>query len=130
MRAEPILDAIVARAQGFGHREHVELTWRCLEESEPEVALEMVAGAIRRFATAHGASGKYHATITGGWVRCVAVHRERWPGASFDEFIARNPALLDPKLLEQFYSPSLLFSDAARRAIVDPDLRVLPALAA
>ena len=72
---------------------------------------------------------KYHATITSGWVHCVAVHRERWPAHSFDEFIERNPGLLDPKLLEHFYSPRRLFSDEARAAVVDPDLRALPALA-
>ncbi len=127
---DSILHEIIARGHGFGHRQHLELTWRCLEHNDPETALAIVAGAIRRIAAEHGAPDKYHATLTGGWVHCVAVHRERRPAASFDAFIARNPELLDPKLLEHFYSSSLLFSDAARAAVTGPDRRPLPALTA
>ncbi len=125
-----VLHEILARGEGFGHRQHLELTWRCLEDNDPAEALQMVAEAIRQVAAAHGAGDKYHATLTSAWVHCVAVHRERWPAASFDEFIERNLALLDPHLLDHFYSPSLLFSDAARAAFTSPDRRPLPALVA
>lgn len=130
MSGESILHEILARGEGFGHRQHVELTWRYLENHDPEAARRLVADAIRRVATAHGAPEKFHATITGAWVRCVAVHRERWPADSFDRFIERNAALLDPKLLDQHFSRELLFSDDARAKIVDPDIRPLPLLAA
>lgn len=130
MAADPtILHEILARGEGFGHRQHLELTWRCLEDHGPDAAREMVADAIRRVAAAHGAADKFHATITSGWVHCVAVHRERWPADTFDEFIERNPDLLDAMLLEHFYSRDQLFSDSARAEVVDPDLRALPALA-
>lgn len=130
MTGNSILHQILARGDGFGHREHLELTWRCLEDHDPDGALAIVADAIRRVADAHGAANKYHATITSAWVRCVAVHRERWPAATFDEFIERNPALLDPKLLDHHFSARLLAADEARSAVVAPDRRPLPALAA
>jgi hypothetical protein len=125
----PILQQILARGEGFGHRQHLELTWRCLEDHEPDAALAIVADAIRRVAAAHDATDKYHATITSGWVHCVAVHRERWPADSFERFIERNPALLDSKLLGHHFSRDLLACDEARSTVVDPDLRPLPALA-
>jgi hypothetical protein len=124
-----ILHEILARGEGFGHRQHVELTWRCLEDHAPERARVLVADAIRRVAAAHGAPDKFHETITSAWVQCVAVHRQRWPAQSFDEFIGRNAALLDSKLLEHHFTASLLFSDEARSSIVEPDMRPLPALA-
>jgi len=130
MSGESILHEILARGEGFGHRQHVELTWRHLGDHDPEAARALVADAIRRVAAAHGAPGKFHATITAAWVRCVAVHRERWPANTFDRFIERNGELLDPKLLEQHFSRELLFSDSARAEIVDPDIRPLPLLAA
>jgi hypothetical protein len=130
MTPDPVLHAILARDEGFGHRQHVELTWRHLENHEPEAACVLVADAIRQLAAAHGAPDKFHATITAAWVRCVAVHRERWPAPTFDEFIRRNEALLDPKLLGRHFSPTLLSGDEARTAIIEPDLRPLPALAA
>ncbi|MGH2927033.1 MAG: hypothetical protein ACRDL8_02385 [Solirubrobacteraceae bacterium] len=121
---------ILARGEGFGHRQHVELTRRYLREHDPDAARGLVADAIRKMAAAHGASDKFHATITGAWVRCVAVHGQRWPADSFDEFIALNTGLLDARLLEQHFSRGLLFSDEARATIVEPDLRPLPVLAA
>jgi hypothetical protein len=130
MSGESILHEILARGEGFGHRQHVELTWRYLEDHDPEAARMLVADAIRRVADAHGAPEKFHATITGAWVRCVAVHRERWPADTFVQFIERNKALLDPKLLDQHFSRELLFSDSARAEIVSPDIRPLPTLAA
>ena len=128
MAETTILHEILARGEGFGHRQHLELTWRCLDEHDPDAAAAIVADAIGRVAAAHGAEDKYHATITNGWVRCVAVHRERWPADGFDEFIGRNPALLDPKLLNHYFSPALLARDEARSAVVGPDRRALPAL--
>jgi hypothetical protein len=46
----------------------------------------------------------------------------------FAAFAAQYPALLDAKLLAQFYSPELLKSDTARATWIDPDLKPLPAL--
>jgi len=51
----------------------------------------------------------------------VAVHRERWPAGTFPEFLDRNPELLDPGLLDHFYSPELLGSQEARAQWVTPD---------
>jgi hypothetical protein len=130
MSQDQILHEILARGDGFGHRQHVELTWRYLEDHEPEAACVHVADSIRQVAAAHGAPGKFHATITAAWVRCVAVHKERWPAPTFDEFIRRNDALLDSKLLSHHFSPGLLAGDDARAAIIEPDLRPLPVLAA
>ncbi len=129
MSGRPILHEILDRGEGFGHRQHLELTWSCLEDDEPDAAFAVVSDAIRRVAAAHGAPDKFHATITSGWVRCVAAHRARWPAASFQAFIERNPGLLDQRLLDHYFSPDLLGSEAARSSVADPDRRALPALA-
>jgi hypothetical protein len=57
------------------------------------------------------------------------VHRERWPAATFSEFLDRNLRLLDPGLLGHFYSPGLLASPQARGQWLTPDRHALPALA-
>ncbi len=130
MSGKAILQEILGRGEGFGHRQHVELTWRCLEHNDPDTAAVLVADAIRSVATAHGTPGKFHATITGAWVRCVAVHRQRWPAETFGEFIELNAELLDTGLLERHFSRGALLSDAARAGVVEPDIRPLPVLAA
>jgi hypothetical protein len=126
-----VLHEILGRGEGFGHRQHVELAWRYLGlHDDAGDAAGAMAAAVRAVAAAHGAEGKYHETITRAWARCVAVHRQRWPGATFSEFIERNPRLLDSGLLGHFYSPGRLGSALARASWVAPDLRELPVLAA
>jgi hypothetical protein len=45
---------------------------------------------------------------------------------SADDFIERNPLLLDSKIMLTHYSAGLLFSDAARAEFVEPDLDPIP----
>jgi hypothetical protein len=123
------LHEILGRGEGFGHRQHVELAWRLLGKHNADQAAAAVADAIRQVAAAHGQPARFHETITRTWVQCVAVHRERWPAATFGEFLKRNPRLLDPDLLGHFYSPGLLASAEARGQWVAPDRQALPALA-
>ena len=128
-RDHQILQEILETRGDFGHREHLQLAWSYLRMYPIEAAVEAMMDAIRYLAREHGAHGKYHETITRAWVHCVAVHMQRGGAASFEEFIERNPDLLDGKLLEHFYSPELIRSESARATRTPPDLRGLPALA-
>jgi hypothetical protein len=112
---------------GFGHREHLELAWRYLNDHPVERAEAAMADAIRTVATMHGAPDKYHDTITRTWVRLVAVHRAADAAPTFDDFLEGNAGLLDRHLLGRHYSEAVLGSDEARFAWVTPDLRPLPA---
>ena len=124
-----VLDQIIRSRGGFGHREHLELAWTYLRVYPIAEAEPVMIEAIRHVARRHGAEGKYHETLTRAWLRFTAVHMQRWGAESFEEFIERNSALLNGKLVEHFYSRELIFGEPARAAWVDPDLRPLPALA-
>ena len=50
--------------------------------------------------------------------------------SSADDFIARNPVLLDSKIMLTHYSADLLFSDEARAVFVEPNLDPIPRHAA
>ena len=123
-----VLHDVLESRGGFGHREHVELAWTYVRLYPIDEAAEAMVAAIRHVARLHGAEDKYHETITHSWLHFVAVHIQRWGAESFEEFIERNPDLLDRKLIEHFYSRELLLSEPARAAWVGPDLRALPAL--
>jgi hypothetical protein len=45
---------------------------------------------------------------------------------SADDFIDRNPPLLDSKIMLTHYSADLLFSDLARTQFVEPNLDPIP----
>jgi hypothetical protein len=107
----------------FHHRDHIRLAWIYLNRYGSEEAVPRISAAIRRFAAHHGKSDKYHETVTVAWMRVL----EQAPHcASFDELVTANPHFLSKDYLREFYSDSLLSSDAARTRFVEPDKNPLP----
>ncbi len=93
-----------------------------------ERAADVMCDWIGRIARQHGASQKYHATMTIAWARLVAYHVAGDPSVSdFGAFAVLHPTLLDKDLLARHYAGPTLRSDAARAAWVPPDLAALPA---
>jgi hypothetical protein len=116
-------------AELFHHREHMRVAWLYLKSSDATRASENMAVGIRRFANHHGATQKYHHTLTLAWMRLVAAAMVETPeGLSFDEFLALNPELTDKNLLAKYYSSELLQTSAAREGWIEPDLQPLPEL--
>jgi len=122
------LARILARGRGFGHSEHLELTWAVLERLPAPQASAAIHQALRSLATSHGTPERFHATLTEAWVRVVARHRQLDRGGSFEEFLLLHPALGDRHLMSHHYRPSLLAADESRRRWVEPDIRPLPSL--
>ncbi len=123
-----ILTRILATHGDFGHREHLELAWSCLDRYDVGAAHQAVRAAVRHVAALHGMPDRYHETITRSWVHVVALHRTLDPGDSFESFMAAHPALLTKDLLSRHYSEPVLFSRPARTAWAEPDLRAFPTL--
>lgn len=123
-----ILNRILATRGGFGHREHLELAWTCLDRYDVDAAHHAATTAVRHLAGRHGMPDRYHETITRSWVHVVALHRALEPARSFDAFIAAHPVLLTKDLLSRHYSPPVLHSPSARAHWAEPDLRAFPAL--
>ncbi len=63
--------------------------------------------------------------LTTAWTRIVAAHRLARPNETFEDFIARCPALLNQCLSERHFYSRVLCSDEARARWVDPDLVAL-----
>jgi hypothetical protein len=116
-------------ADQFRHREHIRVAWLYLKSSDAMPAAERMAAGIRRFANHHGATQKYHHTLTLAWMRLVAAALVETPeGYDFAKFHAEHPELGDKDLLKRYYSPELLQTTAAREGWVEPDLEPLPNL--
>jgi hypothetical protein len=116
----------------FSHRAHVRLAYVYLAGSDVDLALERMRAALVSFLSHHGIpASKYHATLTRAWILAVHHFMHRSPEASSaDDFIERNPLLLDSKIMLTHYSADLLFSDQARADFVEPDLDPIPRHAA
>jgi hypothetical protein len=116
-------------AEQFTHTNHVRVAWWYLRQSSLPEALLRFSTALRRFAEAKGASGKYHETITVAYMLIIAERLAGERNGSWKQFAAENPDLLvrSPSPLAVFYSSETLTSERARRTFVMPD-RVAKAL--
>jgi hypothetical protein len=111
----------------FSHRAHVRLAYVYLADSDVNLALDRMRAALVCFLSHHGIPAtKYHETLTRAWVLAVHHFMQRGSATSADDFIDRNPMLLDSKIMLTHYSAGLLFSDAARAEFVEPDLDPIP----
>lgn len=121
------VEAATYPGEAFRHREHVRLAWLCLREHGFESGLERVRGLIQRYATALGATGKYHETLTRAWAELVQVGLDAAPDVtSFDAFLSARPELSDSRLLERHYRKETLASPEAKAGWVPPDRAPLP----
>jgi hypothetical protein len=112
----------------FNHRAHLRLAYVYLTEHDTDTAQQLMQQALLNFLQQHGiAVSKYHETMTRAWVMAVRHFMERSPDtASSDDFIERNPMMLDSKIMLTHYSAELLFSDEARARFVEPNLSPIP----
>ncbi len=121
-------EACEVSADDFNHAAHVRLAYAYLCATSQEQAFDAMKQALLNFLNHLGiGSGKYHETITRSWI--MAVHhfmQQSPPCASASEFLARNPVLLDHKIMLSHYSADLLFSDKARAEFVPPDIQPIP----
>ena len=98
----------------FSHRQHVRLAYVYLVDCDVNLALDRMRAALVCFLSHHGIPAtKYHETLTRAWILAVHHFMHRTPEASSaDDFIDRNPMLLDSKIMLTHYSAGLLFSRA------------------
>ena len=117
---------VMAGAERFGHRQHVQLTWLAVRRYGTGAAIALVSEGIRRTARYAGTPQKYHATVSRAWTELVGHHVEADGTGDFGAFLDRCPALLDKRLLTRHYRSATLASAAARSGWIEPDLAPLP----
>lgn len=123
MRPHALLDAFEAgdiAPEDFSHRMHVEAAIALLDRAEFLDAAQRYQRAITRLATRAGAPHKANVTITLAFLALIA-ERMRTPHTSIDDLIDRNADLLDPKVLQRWYSRERLTDAGARTALLMPD---------
>lgn len=115
-------------AADFNHRAHLRLAYIYLSENNTHKSSELMRDTLNRFLIHNGVDpSKYHATLTKAWI--LAVHHlmsKTGNSSSADEFINKNPEMLDTKIMMTHYSAGVLFSDEARAEFVQPDLDPIP----
>jgi hypothetical protein len=112
----------------FRHREHVRLTWIYLTLESPDIVAARLCRSLLELATGHGVAQRFHTTLTLAWVRIIESERRAHLDLPFGALVAACPTLLDKDAPLAYYSRERLFSDEARGAFVEPDLKPLPSV--
>ncbi len=119
-----ITDAFEARTidtAAFGHRDHVGVACGMLSRYSFLDAAYKYAHGIREMAEKAGAPEKFNATITLAFMGLIAERVQTCPHDTFDEFLEKNPDLLEKSMLEKWYSVDRLRSSLARQVFLMPD---------
>jgi hypothetical protein len=122
------VEAATHPGEEFNHRAHVRLAWLCLREQESlDAGLARIRELIQHYATALGAPGKYHETVTRAWAALVWSATRETPGPwTFEALLEAHPELLDSRRLSSHYTEAVLHSQEAKSRWVPPDLNPLP----
>lgn len=120
-------DATVAR-EDWKHAEHLIVALYYLSEHEIEKATEKMRSGIFKLLTEGfgvdlSKEMPYHETLTIFWMRTVADFNASKNGASLPDKVRELVERFDKDYPLRFYSREYLFSDAARAAFVEPDLK-------
>lgn len=110
--------------ENFKHKGHLRITWLYLTHHTFNRAVVEIKEGIQRYAASLGASSIYHETLTLAWIHLVNQAMDHDSLCS-EDFIAKNPHLLDKNLHLQYFSQALLDQDLARKQWVEPDLKPL-----
>lgn len=122
-------EALCLPKSGWTHQAHLIAGFWYANKHEPNEALNIIRERIQRHnesvGTANTDSSGYHETITRLYMSAIATHIALHRNAGFEDSLA---LLLASPLGESawpltFYSRELLFSVAARRDWVEPDLK-------
>ncbi|MCW8194578.1 hypothetical protein F6455_07245 [Proteobacteria bacterium 005FR1] len=103
-RAE--FEAGTLRAEDFDQRSHVRLAYVYLVDNSTATALALLRQALQSYLNHKGIElSRHHETMSRAWILAVREFMDGSPPArSADEFMQRNPSLLDAETMSSQYS--------------------------
>jgi hypothetical protein len=108
--------------EDFPHASHVRLACLYLDRHGEADTLGLLLRGLKRFAAAKGQPGRFHHTMTRGWLELIIMARRSHPHArTVDALMAACPLLADGRALTRYYSEAVLWSAKAREDWVPPD---------
>jgi hypothetical protein len=108
-------------AKGFGHVDHIGVACHMLQSYEFLDAACRYGKALRGLAARAGVPEKFNTTITLAFLGILSERMAETPHETFDEFLAKNPALGSRALMGTWYSHARLASPGARKGFLLPD---------
>jgi hypothetical protein len=109
-------------AGAFAHADHVGVAYEMLTRYDFLEASMRYARCINTIATAAGAADKFNVTITLAFLSLIAERMHTTEYTSYEEFLDKNPDVLEKTALNQWYTSDRLASELARSVFLMPEV--------
>lgn len=113
-----LLEACTLPPAEFDHAAHVRGGYIYVRRHGFAGAVDRMATAIRRFATANGKAQLYHETLTVAFLALISERLDSDDSDDWTSFAAANPDLFDKGLMARYYGAETLGTPQARRTFV------------
>ena len=110
----------------WSHEYHIRIAAIYLMLNDFETALIKVKAGIKKLNAVNEVPDSqfrgFHETLTIGWLKLVSSRLYKSKTDSSLELIEKNKDLLNPRLLNEYYSTEKLMSLEAKASFIEPDL--------
>lgn len=110
----------------WSHEYHIRIAAIYLMLNDFETALIKVKAGIKKLNAVNEVPDSqfrgFHETLTIGWLKLVSSRLYKSKTDSSLELIEKNKDLLNPRLLNEYYSTDKLMSLEAKASFIEPDL--------
>lgn len=114
--------ALELEVSEFDHEAHVRVAFALLRRYSFVAATTLYADRLAAITRQIGQPDKFNLTITVAMMGIIAERMQVKPRDDFASFIARNPDLLDRKILTHWYTSERLRSPLSRSVFLLPDI--------
>ena len=116
----------------WSHKTHLRMAWLYLTRDGRRNGVKKIFDGIKNFIERSPVARKttFHFTMTYFWIQMIDLAIAQSPSnISFEEFLQRNPQLLNGGLFLDYYKKeTMLNNPIARQEMVLPDIKPLPTL--
>ncbi len=105
-------------AGAFTHADHVGVAYEMLTRYDFLEAASRYARCINTLASAAGAADKFNITVTLAFLSLIAERMHTGGHVDYDEFLAKNPDVLNSPVLRQWYASERLSSELANESAI------------
>ena len=108
----------------FSHLGHMRLAWLYLSRHTVDEATQKVCNGISAYAESLGAKDKFNITLTYSFVLLMASRINNVSKQDFSAYLQSNEDLVNNAgtVLAKHFSNELLFSEQAKKTVMQPDL--------
>jgi hypothetical protein len=111
---------LAAAPRPLPHADHVRIAFELLSRHDFDLAAAALCAGLKQVAAEAGHPEAFHHTKTVAFLALIGERAAAMRACDYNAFARACPELMDRRILERWYTPQQLASDAARRSLILP----------